>query len=561
MEFNSIQQFIQVLFKQRKRRTLYLVAFLVLSFICIRSFSQGYLVQVPIQSGSFSEGIVGYPRFVNPVLAQSQTDRDMTQLLFSGLLSHELTGGYSNTLADTYTTNEDFTVHTVTLDNNAQFHDGTDLSANDVLFTYSLIQDPLIKSPFFARLNNVQITAENEDTVTFTLETGNENFAENLTIGILSEAQWANISREEFPFAEKNISPVGTGPYHVKSVVRDSQQKISSYVLSAFRKNKIQAFIETIEIKFFLDQQSALQAFESGLVDNLANISAQELLNLDQALEQKDILTSPLSRVFSLFFNENKNPIFRDTSVREAISNTINSDEIIDQVFFSRAQKTDGPLPQSHPLYQAQEQKEVSASSTSQNLEKAGWLLGEDGIRSKASSTLSFQIHTPDVTELVKTSELIQRQLSEVGISVEIVTVNEDEIINSVIRRRDFDSLLFGQIITNPQQLYAFWHSSGIEDPGVNIAGYENKTVDAILERLIDGKSDEKKREQDYINLQKEITKSSPAVFLFSPDFIYAIDKSIQNNSFDDLEFATDRFRHIEDWYTETELLLPYFIN
>lgn len=561
MDTHSITQILKQIFKYRKRRSLYLAAFLIISFVTVGSFSSNYLVSVPVQSGSFSEGLVGYPRFVNPVLAQSQTDRDMTQLLFSGLLSRKVTGGYKNSLASNYTTNDEFTEHKVTLDTNSKFHDGSPVTVEDILFTYSLIQDPLIKSPYFARLNNVNISQEGENTIVFTTETSSENFAENLTIGILSQDEWSNISREEFPFAEKNISPIGTGPYFIDSVSRDREQRISSYVLSAYRDNKIEPFIEAIEIKFFPDQQSALSAFESGLIDNMANISAQELLLLDKTLDQKNILTSPLSRVFSLFFNEKTNPIFEDRDVRTAINNAIDPSDIIGRIFFSRAQVANGPLPKISDYYTAESRDEITAAEINKQLDDAGWTLQENNIRSKDEVELSFTIHTPDVAELVKTSELIKEQLSAINVAVEIIAVDENEIINSVIRRRDFETLLFGQIINDPQQLHAFWHSSGIEDPGVNIAGYNNKTVDAILERLISDSSDTSKVQQDYKNLQQEITDDIPAVFMFSPDFIYAIDKSIQNTAFDDLEFATDRFRYIENWYIDTELLLPYFIN
>jgi len=560
MDQTHFKNLIGNIFKKRRRRSLYLGAFLVIAFLAIQVASDRFLISIPTEGGSFSEALVGHPRFVNPVLALSQTDRDIAQLIFSGLLTQDPSGTYKNDLASEYSVNEDATIHTLTLGANNTFHDGTPVTIDDVLFTYQLIKDPLIKSPLFPRLNNVEISLENSSTIVFTLAEGNNEFQQNLTVGILSKDQWNGISKEEFPFAEKNISPIGTGPYSINSTVRDKQQRISSYVLSAFRTEQSQPYIDTVELKFYENQQLGLQAFEAGLVDNFANISAQELLVLDHTLDQKNIKTSPLPRVFSLFMNQDSNPIFKDIEVRSFVQSAIQSNDIIEQVFFSRANKADGPIPVGNSNYNTSETATLSLEQAKKELEEKSWVLGDDGFYSKASTTLSFTLHVPDVSELVKSASVIKQQLQAAGAQVEIIPVDENNIVDATVRRREFETLLYGQIISTPEQLYAFWHSSGVLDPGVNIAGYKNKTVDAILERIINP-SNAGKNEQDYSNLQKEIREDVPVVFLFSPQFIYATDKSIKNNSLDFLEFATDRFRYIESWYIEEELLLPYFIN
>lgn len=562
MNIGFLNKITEKVIQNKRRRALYLLIVLVPAFFVIQTLSKEYLTVIPVNGGTFSEAIVWYPRFVNPVLAFSQTDKDLSQLIFSGLLRQDTDGDFVPELAESYTVNNDATAYEVTLSPDRFFHDGSRVSVDDVIFTYELIKDPLLKSPLYPRLMDVSIEKIDENTVRFIPRDSNPQFLKNLTLGIMSKSQWTNVSREELPFADQNISAVGTGPYKIDSIVRDSQQKISSYILRAFRNNSQQPYIEVIELKFYADQLQALNSFETGLIDNLSNISAQQLLVLDHSLDEKNIQTQALSRIFTLFFNTSHHDALSDKAVRQAIRDSINTQEIVTQVFFNRADTVDGPVPMDNEHYLSVENDgRPSAEKIKADLEKAGWKLQEDSIRTKASSSLEFTIHVPESPELVNSADIIARQLLQSNILLNIIVVPESQIVDHIVRKREFEMLLFGQIVNNPIQLYAFWHSSGITDPGVNIASYNNKTVDAILERIIDPGTDSEKMHQDYQNLQKKIRDDVPAVFLFTPHFIYASDKKIKRNQLPDIEFATDRWNTISNWYIDTESLLPFFTH
>lgn len=154
---------------------------------------------------------------------------------------------------------------------------------------------------------------------------------------------------------------------------------------------------------------------------------------------------------------------------------------------------------------------------------------------------------------------MIAQDITSLGIPVETVTTPPNQIINDVVRMRNFDLLLFGQLVNDSNSLYSFWHSSQIGDPGINIAGFANETVDAILERLVDPSTDKEQRETDYRNLQEIIRDEVAAIFIYHPHFIYATESKIHNNTVQNLDFAWDRFRGITDWYIRVESLLPWF--
>ena len=93
------------------------------------------MVEVPAYGGSFTEGIIGIPRFINPLIAVSDADRDLTLLAYSGLMRATASGTLIPDLALNYEISDDGLVYTFTIKDTAVFHDGTPVTADDVIFT------------------------------------------------------------------------------------------------------------------------------------------------------------------------------------------------------------------------------------------------------------------------------------------------------------------------------------------------------------------------------------------------------------------------------------------
>ena len=560
MEVPRLSDALTSIVTNKKRRICYLLGLLMVIYLCVRFIlSPAYLVTIPVSGGGFSEGMVGFPRFINPVLALSQTDKDLSHLIFSGLFKENHHGQIVPDLAQSYTVNEDSTTYTILLREDGTFHDGLPVTTSDVDFTYQMIRDRVVKSHLAPLFEGVNWEIQGERTIIFNLQNSQANFIESLTVGILSANHWADISPEEFAFASNNIAPVGAGPFMISDINRNSEEKITSYVLSA-HSTHLSPYITTIEVRFYENHEKAIAAFESGLIDNLANISPQELLLLDHTLETKHIISYPLDRSFSLFMNPITQPLFANKALRQALDKVIDKEQIINDVLFKRGDLATGPLPTSHLYYRPPDSGETQeASSLEEVLEEEGWRPNEAGWYAQEDEILEISLHVPQVQELEQVAYHIKDQFESLGLQTRVETVPQEEIISSVIRQRDYQMLLFGQLAEDASALYAFWHSHGQQDPGINISLYENKTVDAILERLLSG-SDPTTRETDYVNLQKEIGADVPVIFLYHPHFIYALDKKIQNVNLGDLRFAWDRFNTLPEWYIRTESLLPWFV-
>src|SRR3989344_1757554 len=130
------------------------VVFLVISVIFAASSlymlnraNQLFMLEVPAESGTISEGIIGTPRFVNPILAVSDADKDLAELVYSGLMRKGGNGELIPDLVENYEISADGKIYTFTLRNNIYFHDNTPVTTDDIIFTIMQIKDPVIKSP------------------------------------------------------------------------------------------------------------------------------------------------------------------------------------------------------------------------------------------------------------------------------------------------------------------------------------------------------------------------------------------------------------------------------
>ena len=146
----------------------------------------------------------------------------------------------------------------------------------------------------------------------------------------------------------------------------------------------------------------------------------------------------------------------------------------------------------------------------------------------------------------------------KLGVEVQIEQYEQSGLVESVIRTRDFQALLFGLDINRTEDMYPFWHSSQKDDPGLNISQYTNITVDGLLEKVKTTK-DEAERQKAITEINRIVSQEIPAIFLFAPNMTYVIDKNISVTPMKKLDKPSDRFMNITDWHANTESLWPIF--
>jgi peptide/nickel transport system substrate-binding protein len=540
--------------------------FILTGALLLLEVNNSFLTQVPLRGGSLTEGVVGNPRFINPVLAISQADRDLTSLVYSGLLKAEDNGSFTLDVADDLKISDDGLTYTLHIRPDAHFQDGTPLTSDDVIFTIQKITDSTIKSPLYGNWSGVNVTANDPHTVVFTLKSPYYPFSDNLTVGILPKHIWNNVSNDEFSFSQFNSLPIGAGLYKIANVERDSGGIPNYYDLVPSTGGNGAPYISHLVFKFYSSEADLINAYQAGDIKSLAGLSPDNAQILKK--EGANILTSPLPRIFAVFFNQSQSKALLDPTVREALDLATPKEDIVSQVLDGYGTPIDGPLPPN--LYPWSGNRATSSPyalrlATAQKLlATAGWTTNDNGVLVKKSKsatiTLSFTLSTSDNPELKATADALKKAWNALGAHVEVQIFDPGDLNQSVIRPRHYDALLFGEVVGRDADVYPFWHSSERNDPGLNIALYANSKVDKALDDAR-SQSDSAKRETDYKVFDSEIRADEPAIFLYSPSFLYVIPKTVSGVSLGELSSPEDRFFNLPHWYLETDSEWNLFVK
>jgi peptide/nickel transport system substrate-binding protein len=532
------------------------------SFSIVLKLNGHFLVEVPAEGGKMEEGMLGTPRFVNPVLATTDTDRDLTALLYSGLLRLNAAGELVPDLAESYTISDDGLTYYFKLREDAVFHDGTPVTTDDVIFTILKTQDPAIKSPKRPNWDGVRVEKINEHEIEFTLSSPYSPFIYNTTLGILPEHKWNLITAEEFPFSSLNTNPIGSGPYELAGVEKDEDEIITAYDLQGFSKYTIKKpYISKIYIAFYKNEDEMLAAFNKKQITSMHSVTPSNIAGLN--LRKENVVTLPYSRIFALFFNQNKSAVLTDKNLRDALDTAIDREEIVDTILSGYATPLYSPLT----LFSA-------ATSASTSTEKA---YGIDAAKEKlvgledkyntststdaegnATQRVSFTIATNNVPELVAVGEKIVDTYNAIGINTELKIYDTNDLTANVIRPREYEAILFGNVINRDLDYYAFWHSSQRNDPGLNLASYTSIEGDKALEEARSSIDVEEKLPL-LQKFENQVINDIPAVFLYSPDFIYVVPQIVRAQYPQIIVTPADRFAEVYNWYIETDTVWKIF--
>lgn len=525
------------------------------------SLNRQILVPVAAQGGNLVEGVVGTPRFINPLLAVSDADRDLTSLVYSGLLRMGTNGQLIPDLAESYKVSEDGLTYTFILRRGLTWQDGKGVTTDDVEFTVQKAQDPRIKSTRRAGWEGVRVEKVTLREIRFHLKQPYATFLDTTTMGILPKHLWKDVAPETFALNELNLSGIGSGPYKIKSVKKDGEGVPLYYDLEPFKDFSLgRPRLDSLVIRFYPGEKDLIGSYKRGEIESLAAITPE--LAKELAVSGARIETAPLPRVFAVFFNQNEAPIFTNSPVRQALSLAAPRSEIINEVLKGYGEAIDGPLPPGTIGGSPAQNVTNGLAAATEILEKAGWKKNSSGVwekkDKKSSLKLSFRLATASTPELKSAAEILAKRWRELGAEVTLEVFEVGDLNQNIIRPRKYEALFFGEIVgTNPDP-FAFWHSSQRIDPGLNIALYANSATDKLLSdsRTITNDTERGKKLTDFA---EEIKKDVPAVFIYAPSFVYVLPNKIQGLTLNGLTTPADRFGNIHQWYTNTEKVWPIF--
>lgn len=553
--WHQLKQLPKVLDKQEKVR--FRVALALLIFSVVGLFSTWYNHNSSEQAdygGSYTEGLIGTPNFINPAFATSDVDRDLVKLVFSGLMNTDNNGNLIPDLASGYSIDAEQKIYTFELRNDVKWHDDMPFSADDVVFTVERIKNPEYKSPLRSSFNGVTVNKLDDYRVQFILDKPFTAFLSILTIGILPEHLWYSIPDFGAELAELNKKPVGCGPYKFATLTKDSSGNVKNYTLEASHSYHLgRPYIDELTLKFYQDFETATAALQNKNVDGLMYLPKSYKEQIQNHSVVYKNLQSP--QYTALFFNPQQNGLLSDVKFRRALALAIDKNKILQDALNNDGQIIQGPILPDSLGYDANvKDVDYDLEAAKKELEALGWTLKEgSNIRQKSEQELTLKLTTIEQEENIRAVNIIKDAWEALGIRVELDVVAKSRVRQDIIEPRNYQVLLYGQIINVNAGPYPFWHSSQITAPGLNLSIFSNSDIDKTLEKLRNSNNDLEKA--DLLNtFEKKLLEQHLAIFLYNPTYTYPVAKKLKG--LDELKFINlpaDRLASISTWFIKTK--------
>lgn len=513
----------------------------------------GYYQTVrPVPGGIYSEGLTG--RFTNasPLFATSDADSSVSRLVFAGLFTYDQQDRLVGELAKAYSVDSRGTTYTVHLRPHLTWQDGQPLTADDVVYTYQMIQNPDTQSPLRSSWQGISVLAPDANTVVFKLPSQLAAFPYNLTNGIVPKHLLGSVAPADLRSADfNNVHPVGAGPFVWQAIAvsdgSDPTQSVEQVALTPFANYargapKLQKF----DVHIYADQHQLAQAFASG------QLTAAEGLDRtpDQLAHDSSVFQySLLLRAADMVFFKTSAGVLADANVRKALVQGTNVPSIINKLSYPTRAVTE-PLLDGQLGYQAAlQQAGYNRQAAEQLLASDGWTPGAHGYRTKANQPLAFTLTAADSPEARQVTHELQQQWQPLGVKLELQLQNQGDFQNS-LSYHNYDALLYGISTGVDPDVFVYWDSSQADvrsNSRLNFSEWKNATADAALEA---GRTrlDPALRVIKYKPFLQAWQQDAPALGLYQPRLLYITRGPVAGLPTQAINTVTDRFDNVQNW-------------
>jgi peptide/nickel transport system substrate-binding protein len=453
------------------------------------------------------------------------------------------------------TIDESGTVYTVTLRPQVRWHDGTNLTANDVAFTVNLIKNPEARSPIRVNWTDVSVQVIDAKTVQFKLPVVYAAFPHALTFSVLPQHILGDVAPGTIRENTFSQAPVGSGPFDfnlLQTIDAANQEKLIS--MTAFPDYyRGESRIKNFELHAYADQEQIMRALRTGEVTAAADLTVNNAEQVDK--HNYEVHSQPVDNGVYAMFNMSM-PTLKDKAVRQALQLATDTGAIrrsfsvmppaLDTPFIG-GQLTGDDVPRA---------PKPDAAKAAALLDQAGWKL-EGVSRKKDGQLLQLSIVTTKNSQYEKALETLAGQWRQLGVTVNTNIINTADpgvnFVTDILQRRTYDVLLYELSIGSDPDVYAYWHSSQIGMSGFNFSNYSNSTSDAALSSAR-SRLEPDLRNAKYKAFAAQWLDDVPAIGLYQSVAPYVVSKSAQTVSKNEhLVSAQDRYVNILYWNVQKQ--------
>ncbi|MFM1654316.1 ABC transporter substrate-binding protein [Brevibacillus sp. B_LB10_24] len=447
----------------------------------------------------------------------------IANLLFDHLVRYDKDGQVVGQLAEKWETSEDGKTWTFYLHEGVKYHDGSDLTAEDVKFNFDRIKDPQTASPRASDLEIIDsIEAKDQTTLVFHLK---EPFAAFIDKCIIINPTLIASPKALKEYGKDFTShPVGTGPYKFKEWVTGDKVVLEAnpdYYLGA---------PETKQVVFRVmpDPMTAMIEMENGGLDILQKVLPTEADRI-KASDKISLEEAKDYNIRWIFFNENIAP-FDDQKVRQALTYAVDRAAIHQSLLAGVADLANGFQPEISWAYEPDTTPYTyDVEKAKSLLKEAGWVDADgDGIVEKDGKKLTVELNVPNGRYLMdkEIMEAVQNQWKQIGVEPKMNIVEWGKYVENVLAKDKYGVYMLGLSQDNPEPVMFLdmqFHSKGSN----NTSNYKNEKVDKLLEeaRTV---VDLNKRKQLYSEAQKLIADDFPVIPLYSEYNLLAVSKKVE---------------------------------
>ncbi|HYG57165.1 MAG TPA: ABC transporter substrate-binding protein [Symbiobacteriaceae bacterium] len=468
------------------------------------------------------------PDNFNPILSSSAYGSQVHGQVYATLFEFNEKWEPTPYVAESWQASPDAKTWTIKIRQGVKFHDGSDLTADDVVFTYKSIMDKEYTGPRSSNVAYIKdISAPDKNTVKVELTEPYAPILQDLNLGILSKKLFEGTPAKDMDKLAVTMKPVGAGPYKFVEYVRGQYvtlERNENWFMSQAHNGA--PFIKTLRMKVIPESATKQAAIENGEID-VATPDPKDVARLEKEFANKLNFVNYERNGWGYMTLNVTRPHLDNKLVRQALTYGLDRQSIITGLMDGRAVIPTGPIP---PVSWAAD-PEMKAwpydpAKAKQLLEQAGYKMNAQGIMEKGGQPLKLGFYASSGNALIEgIASIAKKNWKDIGVDLDVQLMDFNALTDNYMKPGKFDVSFSGfSLGLDPNQMTLF-HSSAVS--GFNRGRYSSAKVDELLEQGV-RESDPTKRKAIYSEYQKTLVDDAPVILVYANKYTDVVSKKVK---------------------------------